>query len=227
MKPRLVVFDIAGTTLNDTANSVNDSFRGALKIHGISATQVEINAVMGYKKKTAIQTILTSLPNQESSPELVEQIHDSFLELINEYYRSSPDIAEIEGASQLFGELKGAGIKVALDTGFSRSTTDIILERTGWLQNGLIDASKASDEVKDGRPHPFMIQALMADLNISKSSSVVKVGDTPSDLMEGENAQCGLTVGVLYGTHTRSQLKDFHHDYLIEDITELKTLIGL
>ncbi len=227
MKPKLVVFDIAGTTLNDTANSVNDSFRGALKVHGISATQVEINAVMGYKKKTAIQTILTSLPNQESSPELVEQIHDSFLELINEYYRSSPDITEIEGASQLFGELKEAGIKVALDTGFSRSTTDIILERTGWLQNGLIDASKASDEVEDGRPHPFMIQALMADLNISKSSSVVKVGDTPSDLMEGENAKCGLTVGVLYGTHTRSQLKDFHHDYLIEDITELKTLIGL
>ncbi len=227
MKPRLVVFDIAGTTLNDTANSVNDSFRGALKNHGISATQEEINAVMGYKKKTAIQTILTSLPNQESSPELVEQIHDSFLELINEYYRSSPDIVEIDGASQLFGELKEAGIKVALDTGFSRSTTDIILERTGWVRNGLIDASKASDEVEDGRPHPFMIQALMADLNISKSSNVVKVGDTPSDLMEGENAKCGLTVGVLYGTHTRSQLKDFHHDYLIEDITELKTLIGL
>ncbi len=227
MKPRLVVFDIAGTTLNDTANSVNESFRAALIAHGISATQEEINSVMGYKKKTAIKTILTKKPNQDNSSNLVELIHNSFLELINEYYRTSPDIIEIEGVSQLFSELKEAGIKIALDTGFSRSTTDIILERTGWVKNGLLDATKASDEVEDGRPHPFMIQAIMEELHISKPENVVKVGDTPSDLMEGENARCGLTIGVLYGTHTRMQLKNFHHDYLIEDITELKALIGL
>ncbi len=62
--------------------------------------------------------------------------------------------------------LKRSGIRVALDTGFNRSITQVILDRLGWSQSRLIDATICSDEVRRGRPHPDMIQALMARLGV-------------------------------------------------------------
>ena len=57
--------------------------------------------------------------------------------------------------------MKDAGIKVALDTGFNRAITQVILDRLGWSDSPLIDATICSDEVARGRPHPDMILALM------------------------------------------------------------------
>jgi phosphonatase-like hydrolase len=223
MKIKLVVFDIAGTTLQDNEDVVANSFTTALSNHGIELKKDDLSRVMGYRKIDAINMILSE-EGIEQTEEEIDQIHTEFLNLINKHY-STAEIHEIGGASDVFDVLKSNGIKVAINTGFSKITTSIIVDRMGWKKRGLIDAFIASDEVAHGRPAADMINKLMADLKIESSHYVAKVGDTPSDLMEGTNAKCGLTIGVLYGTHTREQLIEYPHDYLIKDIKELKSII--
>ena len=138
--------------------------------------------------------------------------------------RPIPSVREVAGAAELFDRLRSEGIRVALNTGFNRAITDVILGRLGWRER--IDASIASDEVARGRPHPDMIRELMRRFDVANPSHVAKVGDTPVDLEEGRNAGCGLIVGVTCGTHTRAELGALPHTHLIEDIRQLPDILG-
>ncbi len=144
-----------------------------------------------------------------------------------DFYAHDPSVREVPGAGRVFELLKRAGIKVGLNTGFSRAITDVILGRLGWAHSHLVDATICSDEVKRGRPHPDMILALMNRFRMTEARRVAKVGDTPVDLEEGSRAGCGLIVGVTGGTHTRAQLELFPHTYLIETIAEFPPLLRL
>lgn len=219
----MVVFDIAGTTLTDKKNSVANAFQWAMNDFGVMVDSKSVKKVMGYRKSEAIEMLLkeTGVSYDEES---IDVIHKSFLKILNRHY-SENEISEIEGASEVFRILKDNGIKIALDTGFGRTTTDIIISRLGWLKNSLIDDTITSDEVENGRPAPDMINNLAARNGIADHKQIVKVGDTPSDLMEGKNANCGLVVGVLYGTHTKDELFEYEHDYLIDHINELPNLV--
>src|SRR5262245_40558583 len=141
------------------------------------------------------------------------------------FYASDPSVREIPGASRVFDRLRSAGLRIALNTGFNRGITDLILDRVRWGDR--IDATIASDEVARGRPYPDMIRELMRRLGVSQASRVAKVGDTPADLEEGHNAGCGWIVGVTRGTHARSELEPFPHTHLIESIRDLPDLLGL
>ena len=88
------------------------------------------------------------------------------------------------GRRESLKPFKRSAIKIALDTGFNRAITQVILDRLGWSESPLIDATICSDEVRQGRPHPDMIFALMARLGIDDARRVAKVGDTPADLQE-------------------------------------------
>jgi phosphonatase-like hydrolase len=222
----LFVFDIAGTTLNDTGGIVAQCFEQALEENDQHFSQDQINTVMGYRKIDAIRMLLSedAAPLSASEEKQAQDIHDLFLQKINTYYLEK-DIREIDGISELFSELANRGIKIALNTGFSRSTTDIIVQKLGWQDQGLINTSITSDEVAEGRPYPDMINTLVSRLGISSNSAVAKVGDTPSDLLEGKNADCGLTIGVLYGTHTKDQLVKYDHDYLISAPSEILAIL--
>ena len=122
------------------------------------------------------------------------------------YYREDERVGPVDGAEETFHALRTAGVRVALNTGFSRVVLDEILMRLRWGgPAGPIDATIASDEVARGRPYPDMIDALRARLGGIAYTEVAKVGDTPIDLQEGTMARCGLVVGVLSGAHDREQ----------------------
>src|SRR5262249_36291958 len=114
-----------------------------------------------------------------------------------------------------------AGIKVALNTGFSRAVAEVLLARLGWHSPGVIDADVASDEVPRGRPHPDMIRHLMGRLGIRDARKVAKVGDTGVDLEEGANAGCGLVIGVTSGSFTGEQLRSFPHSHVLASVVEV------
>ena len=134
---------------------------------------------------------------------------------------------EAPGAGETFRRLRQAGVKVALNTGFSRDIAQTLIDRLKWELDELIDASVTSDEVERGRPHPDMIRRLMLKLGVTDPQRVAKVGDTPADLLEGKNAGCGLIVGVTQGSCARTQLERFPHDYLIGSVAELPELLGV
>src|SRR5262249_3538285 len=126
-----------------------------------------------------------------------------------------------------FRRLRRAGVKVALNTGFSRDVAQTLIDRLGWERDKLIDASVTSDEVAYGRPRPDMVRLLMIKLGVDDPRRIAKIGDTPADLLEGRNAECGLVIGVTQGSSTREQLERFPHDYLIGSVAELPELLGV
>jgi phosphonatase-like hydrolase len=218
----LVVFDIAGTTVVDD-DGVNRCLREALAHAGLAVPADRVNAVMGLPKPVAIRT----LAEGSALVDRVDEIHADFVARMTAFYAGDPSVIEVPGTIRTFAVLRLAGIKVAVNTGFSREITRTLLDRLGWERAGLIDASVCSDEVPRGRPHPDMIRRLMTELGIADARSVVKVGDTPADLDEGTNAGCGRVIGVTRGTHTRAELERFPHTDLIDTIAELPALLGL
>jgi phosphonatase-like hydrolase len=222
----LVVFDIAGTTVNDD-DSVNRCLRGSLLAAGLEVSASEVNAVMGLPKPDAIAILIGQTPLQDELRQLVDEIHREFVARSIDFYRNDPSVHEVPGTTRVFEVLKQSGILVALDTGFNRSITQVILDRLEWSDSRLIDATICSDEVRRGRPHADMIEALMSRLCIIDPMRVAKVGDTPSDLQEGQRAGCGLVVGVTAGTHTRRELEPYPHHHLIETIADFPRLLGL
>jgi phosphonatase-like hydrolase len=127
-------------------------------------------------------------------------------------------IEEIPGARTLFELLRSRGIKVALTTGFSRSTIDLIIHTLGWRE--LIDASAVPSEVGQGRPNPAMLQAVARKLQL-RPNDVVVVGDTASDMQAGTAFGALKSVGVLTGAHDVQQLLDAGASEVIPSISSL------
>ncbi len=62
----------------------------------------------------------------------------------------------------------------------------------------VFDGSRTADETA-GKPHPLMLQELMAELGVPPER-VLMIGDTTHDLLMARNAGCA-SVGVSYGAH--------------------------
>jgi phosphonatase-like hydrolase len=159
------------------------------------------------------------------SPENINAVHEDFTRRMCSYYATDPAVREIPGAADVFAVLRRAGIKVALNTGFSRPIAEVLLARLGWRCPSVIDADVTSDEVRRGRPHPDMIRHLMARLGVADARRVAKVGDTRADLEEGTNAGCGLVIGVTTGSFSREQLQACPHSHILPSVADVPALL--
>jgi phosphonatase-like hydrolase len=226
MNIALVVFDMAGTTVQDD-DTVNICLKQALETGGIVASRTEINEVMGEPKPVAIAKLVSrgrELPADGRDQEVIE-IHERFKMLMLTHYRKAPEVRAVEGAENVFRELKESGVRVALDTGFSRVIVDAILERLGWVGNELVDVTVASDEVPRGRPHGDLIERAMGLIGVDDPKCVAKVGGTPADLLSCDAAGCGWIIGITTGSHTRAELERYPHTHLIERLDELPAAV--
>ena len=226
-KYALVVFDIAGTTVRDKGN-IAEAFMRAFQQFDIEVPVEEVNKVMGWRKIDAIQLLLAKYhPAEEKINQvLVDQIHDVFIDNMVTFYERDEELQPLQHAEELFTALKERNIKVALNTGFTRRITDVILKKLDWDESALIDYVITSDEVPEGRPYPFMIQQLMQNSGITDASQVIKVGDTEVDVQEGRNAGCGLVVSVTTGAYTKEQLQAYQPDHIIDSLSELPALMA-
>jgi phosphonatase-like hydrolase len=223
MQIELVVFDMAGTTINDE-DGVNRCVRAALAEVGVAATREAVNQVMGIPKPEALRQLLERYERRELVGSL-GAIHEDFVRRMIRFYQTDPSVHEMAGAAETFRRLRAAGVKVALDTGFTRDIVDVLLARLGWSDGKLIDATVTSDEVERGRPHADMIERAMRELGVRDPGSVAKVGDTPADLLEGAAAGCGMIIGVTGGTHSAEQLQAFPHTHLVASVVEVPKLL--
>ena len=225
---KLAVFDMAGTTIKDQSN-VAEAFVRAFSKHGYTAVRLEeANEKMGYPKPLAIKEMLEAhTPEGEPvSEERVDAIHDSFVEEMIRFYKESPAIAPMDDALEVFESLQQMGIKVGLDTGFSRAIADVILERIGWKKHPLIDITVCSDEVSKGRPHPDMILKMMAALGIGSPREVIKIGDTEVDINEGLNSGCLMSIAVTTGAYTEAQLTPHKPSHIVHRLIDILPLVA-
>jgi phosphonatase-like hydrolase len=226
MRIELVVLDMAGTTVSE-GGAVYRCLRDTLAANGLDVPAADVHEVKGMNKYEALRILIEKSAMREELLPGLDAIHEDFVERMIEFYRGDPSVGEIPGASDVFRRLRRAGVKVALNTGFSREIAQTLIDRLNWERDELIDASVTSDEVERGRPHPDMIRLLMLKLGVTDPRRIAKVGDTPADLHEGRNSGCGLVVGVTGGSSSREQLEPYPHDHLIGSVAELPELLGV
>lgn len=223
---QLAVFDLAGTTVRDD-RYVHRVLQKSLSAFGLEVSLEEVNEVMGLPKPVAIARLLQSNNLWDDFHVLIPQIHTDFEERMIQFYARGEGVEEMPGVSQLFRSLREAGIKVAVDTGFSRLIAKSLIERMGWQEQGLIDASVTSDEVERGRPFPDMIYRVMEVTGVLQPGLVAKVGDTPSDLLEGTAANCGVVAGVGWGAFPADELRKFPHTHILQTLDELVGVVAI
>ena len=226
MSIKLVVFDMAGTTVKDE-NKVTQTFKNALQLHGYDVPDHIINPLMGYKKIVAITKMLHLYEADalKITPYLIDQIHETFVSLMIEYYQQADFLEALPNAESTLLALKKAGIQIGINTGFSRDIAEVIIKRLEWREKGVFDYLVCSDEVAEGRPNPGMINRLRQLASISEADEVAKVGDTEVDIREGQNAGCKYVIAVTTGAFTRAELEPYHPTHIIDNIAEVLNIV--
>ena len=226
MSIKLVVFDMAGTTVRDE-NKVTETFRAALFKFGYLIPDSEINPLMGYKKSVAITKMLHKYEpvSEKITPDLINEIHQEFIHLMIDYYQRTHALEALPNVESTMRILRAAGIKIGLNTGFSKDIAETIIKRLCWREQALFDFLIASDEVEEGRPSPDMVNRLMKLSGVSSPLEVAKVGDTEVDVREGQNANCKYVIAVTTGAFTRNELEPYKPTHIIDDIAEILDII--
>lgn len=220
----LAVFDMAGTVV-DEQNLVYKAVHKAILEVGFD---LDLETVLllgaGKEKLQAIRDVLTGIAGNPVEDDLALSIFQNFQTKLDAAYAIG-GIAEQPGAGEIFQFLQQRGIRVALNTGYSRQVTNLLLDRLGWKNSPFIDTVVCADDVSRGRPYPDMILLAMKNTGISDASTVFKIGDSQIDIEEGKNAGCGMTFGITTGAQTREQLLLAEPTAVLDTLDELKNYL--
>jgi phosphonatase-like hydrolase len=220
---RLVVFDMAGTTV-DEDNVVYKTIRRSFIDRGYSISLEEVlEHAAGKEKLQAIRDILDHVIKVNNEGE-ADAIHSIFKLHLDKAYEEL-EVKPVSGAEDLFRYLKQQGISVALNTGYDGCTALGLLRKLGWEDSELIDTVVTASDVPRSRPFPDMIQLAMFKTGIVTPAEVIKIGDSTVDIEEGQNAKCGFSIGITGGAQTREQLLSQRPDFVIDQLSELIPII--
>jgi phosphonoacetaldehyde hydrolase len=115
----------------------------------------------------------------------VERLREELIPLQAELAAQHADL--IPGVLETVANLRENGIRIATTTDTPRAAAAPIL--AAMAESGFTpDFSICADEVPAGRPAPWMIFRAMEALGVDCVKSVVKVGDSPSDMKAARNA---------------------------------------
>jgi phosphonatase-like hydrolase len=220
---RMVIFDMAGTTV-DEDNIVYKTLQKSINKAGFNFSLNQVLAVgAGKEKLTAIKDVIQS-DGSLCNEQLADKIYSAFIgELTDAYNRYQ--LRPQPGAEELFKALKEKQITVILNTGYNKTTAHTILQKLGWQAGVQIDALITADDVTNSRPSPDMIFLAMRQFGIDDAAEVIKVGDSIIDIEEGKNAGCYLSIGITTGAHTHEQLTTANPDKIITQLADLLPLI--
>lgn len=214
--PALVIFDLAGTTVEDRGQ-VPAAFTAALAAHGIVATADQVTRVRGASKREAIRAFVAT--DAEAS-----MVYAAFQLQLAARFEADP-VTPIAGAAGCFRALRDAGARVALTTGFDRDITALLVAALSWQDAA--DTIVCGDDVEKGRPAPDLIRRAMAEAGVTDATTVATVGDTTLDLEAGAAAGVGWNIGVLSGAHGRDALARSPHTHIIRSVADLRPLWDL
>ena len=219
----MVVFDMAGTTVNEQ-NIVYKSLHKSINKFGIDVSlELVLSLGAGKEKYQAIKDILKYINITDT--EKTDQIFEYFIETLDQEYLTAK-VLPIDGVENVMKNLKKDGVKVVLNTGYNSQVAHALLEKLNWEKGIQYDALITADDVEQGRPFPDMIFKAMQLFDIADASKVIKAGDSAIDIEEGKNAKCGITIGVLSGAQTRLQLEEAKPDYILDSLASLYSIMN-
>lgn len=220
MNLEMAAFDVAGTTVKDDG-IVIEAFKVAFEMtqpdlwptKGDAWTQYAIDT-MGQSK---IEVFTALLGDKEKAYQANIAFEEAYVNEVAEQ-----GISEIPGSLELFASLREKGIPVALTTGFSRSTLNVIITELGW--HDVVDLMVTPEEAGRGRPHPDMLLYAAKKLNAPSPEFSLVVGDTASDMKSAVAYGSKNIYGVLSGAHSKEMLVDAGATSVVNSVVDILTL---
>ena len=220
-KIKLVVCDMAGTIVNEKG-IIYKLIGETLNEMGCVTSKKDIERWYGRDKREVLYNELYKGFSPSGIKKLAPLVKESeilLLRKLEENYFKDNNIELIDDKLlDLFENWRMKNMKVVLNTGYPGEFQKKIIEKMEL--SGHIDDYISSSEVSKGRPYPYMIYKLMERNNIINSKYVCKIGDTVNDMLEGKNAGCGLTIGVLSGAGRIDNLLN-ETNIVVDKITDL------
>ncbi|EJL75092.1 HAD-IA family hydrolase [Chryseobacterium populi] len=217
----LLVLDMAGTTINED-NVVYKTLMNAVNDYGYQVSLEKVlSSCAGMEKLEAISSLLKEIGGKE---EEAPAIFESFSDQLKEAYRNL-NVQPINGVENFLIKMRSGNKKIVLNTGYTSEIAQQLLDKLGWKENRHYDALITADDVSESRPSPEMIYLAMKKFNIIEPEKVLKAGDSVIDIEEGKNAGCGLTIAVLSGAQSKTELEKSNPDYIFNTISEAEEIL--
>lgn len=222
-KYSMVVFDMAGTTV-DEDNLVYKLMHETILSDGYECSLSMVLAVgAGKEKKDAFREVLLEL-GVFAPDNIAKRLNEKFQQNLFDAYLKA-NVKSMPGAEAVFKQLRQNEILVVLNTGYHATIAKLLLDKLNWKVGEEIDLLVTASDVNKGRPSPDMILLAMEKLHIINPNSVVKVGDSVVDIMEGKNAGCGINIGVTTGAQNEEMLLMAAPDFVIHGLDEILPIV--
>ncbi|MGB1025414.1 MAG: HAD-IA family hydrolase [Rhodospirillaceae bacterium] len=212
---RLVVFDVDGTIVDSQAGIV------AAMSHAFVTAGLDVpdpKAVRGIIGLSLEEAVARLAPEQgpERIRDLAEGYKAAFLAGLDQ-----PQMVDqlFPGALETITRMDEAGWLLGMATGKSRRGVERLLARFG-LEQRFVAVRTADDG--PGKPHPYMLRAVMADAGCTPEQTVM-IGDTTYDMEMAQRAGAqGL--GVTWGYHPAHALLETGASALATHFGEVEAL---
>ena len=214
---RLALFDCDGTLVDSQANiclAMEHAFEDAGLVPPL---RQRTRRIVGLSLVEAMRTLL---PESEDAQhrDLAERYKAAFHILRGNGLVDEP---LYEGIAGLLSKLDEDGWMLGVATGKSDRGLERFLDHHAI--KGLFVTLQTADR-HPSKPHPSMIYQAMADAGADPKSTVM-IGDTVYDIHMGKAARCH-TIGVNWGYHPVTELRDAGADRIAESMDELALMLG-
>jgi len=215
---------MAGTTVRDDG-LVEQAFTVAFAGQGVAPGTPQHDRMLAVVRKTMGRSRVEVFRLLLDGDEVATQAANDTFEEAYGLLVDEGAVLPIPGAVEAIRTLRAAQVKVALMTGFARSTQEAIVDALGWWNE--VDLVLSPADAGRGRPYPDLVMVAALRLGVEDINKVVVVGDTPLDLMSGKRAGAGMLVGVLTGAGDRQAMHAAGATHVIGSIGELPSLLGV
>ena len=202
-KIRLAIFDLDGTAVDFGCQTPAAALLETFSRRRIMLTMQQVRSSMGLPNYEHVRTLL-EMPavsqqfeivhgrrwNEADVLDLAHDLAELQLETVGQQCDLVPELLSCAD------ELHRRGIKLGTTTGYPRLAAEQIWDALA-LAGFQSECNVAADDTPAGRPAPWMIFRVMQELDVFPPASVVKIGDTPADIEEGQSAGC-WSLGVIH-----------------------------
>ena len=206
MNLKAVIFDWAGTTVDFGCFAPTGVFNEVFRQKGIEITNREARGPMGMHKRDHIR-VISEYPRvkqewlrvhgRECTVSDIDEMFSNFIPLqLSVIDKHSEIVPELPEALKV---IRSMNLKIGSTTGYNNEMMKILGEAAA-KQGYVPDCVVCATDVPAGRPAPWMAFRNAEALGIYPMQSIVKIGDTVSDIQEGVNA--GMwSVGVVMSSN--------------------------
>ncbi|KQM38601.1 phosphonatase-like hydrolase [Microbacterium sp. Leaf203] len=221
MTVSLLSLDMAGTTIDEGGVVYELLSRCVADELGCPVPADVLAPWTGTDKTEAIRGLLTTLGGD---PARTEAVYAGFAAQLDEAYAAATPTL-FPGVREAIASLRAAGVKVALQTGYTRQVAEGLLARVGWEVGIDVDALATSELVTASRPAPYLVFRTMELTGTRSVAEVLVAGDTPNDLAAGTAAGARFVVGVRTGAGSATDLGRSRHTHLLDGVADIPALL--